>query len=383
MIPPQSSPGASLTSSAKAMFRLIVAEGAATRPQLGAALNLSRPTMSAAIVELESLGLVSKIGETKGAVGRRAAIYRPGQTAGHVIAIDAGSTHVRLRVSTLDRRLLQSRVYRLPSSQLLLGEEISQAVADEIAATLSTTEAEWGPLRMIGIAVPSRVAGPHGDPAQTREQELFSRFTPPDGVPVLLENNVNCAAVAERSNGNAKDAETFAYLQFGLKIGMGIMLEGRLLRGRNGAAGEIGHLAYPSGQGADPEPGAIERYMGSAALMARVAADWPIGTPPAAPSALLALAEAGDAQALAHLERHAEDIGAIVASCVSVIDPGLVVLGGGLAGHALLQPTISRQANALSYPVELRPSTLGADATVLGIEKLANDQTVKILLGDD
>ncbi|WP_235897525.1 ROK family transcriptional regulator [Neoaquamicrobium microcysteis] len=385
MRPPfESSPAGSLTASAKSIFRLLAEGDPSTRPQLGEALNLSRPTMSAAIAELEQLGLVAKIGEVQGLIGRKAAIYRPGPTAGHVIAIDAGSTHVRLRVSTIDRRLLHSRVYRLPASQLLLGEEISRAVAEEVAATLTETDPGWGPLRMIGIAVPSRVVGPQGDRSATRQEEIFSCFEPPANVPVVLENNVNCAAVAERSYGIAKDSETFAYVQIGLKIGMGLMLGGRLLRGRNGAAGEIGHLAFPMADGSKPIAGEIERYMGTEGFMQRVVAAWPepSGKAPADAADLMARAGEGCATALAHVTRHAEDIGAIVASCVSVADPGLVVLGGGMGGSPLLMPTVSEVANRLSYPVEVRTSTLGQDATVLGIEKLACEQTVDLLLGE-
>lgn len=379
------SPGRSLTASAKSIFRLLANGDPSTRPQLGEALNLSRPTMSAAIAELEQIGLVSKIGEVQGSLGRKAAVYRPGSGAGHVIAIDAGSTHVRLRVSTIDRRLLHSRVYRLPASQFLLGEEISRAVADEVAAALGDTDPAWGPLRMIGIAVPSRVVGPQGDRAATRQEEIFSRFEPPDGVPVVLENNVNCAAVAEHFNGVAKDSETFAYVQIGLKIGMGLMLGGRLLRGRNGAAGEIGHLAFPMADGSQPIAGEIERYMGTEGFMQRVLAAWPAeaGSPPADAAELMTRAGNGCAASLTHVTRHAEDIGAIVASCVSVVDPGLVVLGGGLGGSPLLLPTVREVANRLSYPVEVRISTLGQDATALGIEKLATERTVDLLLGED
>ena len=379
------SSGGFLTASAKSIFRLLADGDPSTRPQLGEALNLSRPTMSAAVAELEQIGLVAKIGEVQGLLGRKAAVYRPGPAAGHVIAVDAGSTHVRLRVSTVDRRLLHSRVYRLPASQLLLGEEISRAVADEVAATLGETDAGWGPLRMIGIAVPSRVVGPQGDSSATRQEEIFSRFEPPAGVPVVLENNVNCAAVAERSNGIAKDSETFAYVQIGLKIGMGLMLDGKLVRGRNGAAGEIGHLAFPMADGKRPIPGEIERYMGTEAFMQRVLASWPAsaGQPPADAAELMARAGEGCAVSLKHVRRHAEDIGAIVASCVSVVDPGLVVLGGGLGGSPLLVRTVEEVANRLSYPVEVRTSMLGQDATVLGIEKLVCERTVNLLLGED
>ena len=86
---------------------------------------------------------------------------------------------------------------------------------------------------------------------------------------------------------------------------------------------------------------------------------------------------------LEHVTRHGEDIGAIVASCVSIVDPGFVVLGGGLGSSPLLLPTVREVANRLSYPVEVRTSVLGPDATVLGIEKFAAEQTVGLLTGDD
>ena len=373
-----------MTASAKAIFRLLAEGGPSTRPQLGDALSLSRPTMSAAIAELEQLGLAVKIGEVQGALGRKAAVYRPGPASGHVISIDAGSTHVRLRASTIDRRLLHSRAYRLPSSQLLLGEEISHAVAEEVAATLAETDPAWGPLCTIGIALPSRVVGPQGDRTATRQEAIFSRFEPPADIPIVLENNVNCAAVAEHSNGIAKDSETFVYVQIGLKIGMGIMLEGKILRGRNGAAGEISHLAFPMADGTRPIPGEIERYMGTDALMQRVVERWPKsqGAPPVDAADLMARAASGGEAAMAQVTRHAEDIGAIVASCVSMVDPGLVVLGGGLGANPLLLPTVREVANRLSYPVEVRTSALGQDATVLGIEKLACNRAVDLILGE-
>ena len=377
-------PVAPLTGSAKAMFRLLAVRGASTRPQLGEVLGLSRPTLSAAIAELEEGGLASKVGELQGALGRKAAVYRPGPNAGHIFAVDAGSTHIRLRVSTIDRRLLHSRTYRLPSSQFFLGEEISRAVADEVAAALTESDPAWGPLQAIGIALPSRVVGPQGDTTATRQEAIFSCFDPPADIPIVLENNVNCAAVAEHSNGIARDHETFAYVQIGFKIGMGVMLDGKLLRGRNGAAGEISHLAFPMANGVRPVPGEIERYMGTEALMQRVAREWPrsAGSPPEDAADLMKRAADGDAAALAHVERHAEDIGAIVASCVSMVDPGLVVLGGGLGADPLILPTVHEVANRLSYPVEVRTSSLGQDATVLGIERLATEHAVNLILGE-
>jgi predicted NBD/HSP70 family sugar kinase len=339
--------------------------------------------MSASMVELDRAGYVEKIGEVQGALGRKAGMYRLGRGAGHVIAVDAGSTHVRLRVSTLDRRLLHNRTYRLAANQRELGDEISSAVAEEVAAARAAGEPGWGPLRAIGIALPSRVVSRDGTPHP--QDRLFSNFTPPGGVPLVLENNVNCAAIAEHSHGVARGRADFAYIQVGLKMGMGIVLRGQLLQGRNGAAGEISHIAFPFAPDRRPEAAvALEDYLGAEALMQRVRASWPAraGTPPEDAPRLLALAAAGNAAAVKAVERHGLDIGAVAATCVSVIDPGLVVLGGGIGNSPQILPHVRAVVERLAFPTEILSSVLGPDATVLGIEKLAAEHACGLIIGD-
>ncbi|MBN9068018.1 MAG: ROK family protein [Rhizobiales bacterium] len=374
-----------MTGSAKAVFRRLVFDGPSTRPQIGSILGLSRPTMSAAITELERLGYVEMIGAVRGPLGRSAAQYRVGRHAGYVLAVDAGATHVRLRASTLDRRLLGSRVHRLPVPYFTINEEVSRAVAGEVEAAMAEAQPEWGPLRTLGIAVPTRVVGPEGDAEASRQNVVFTHFRPPEGAVVVLENNVNCAAVAEQHYGAAAGEATFAYVQIGLKIGMGLMLGGKLIRGRNGAAGEIGHLSFPLAPDISPEPGAAEHYLGTESLIARVRADWPAkaGPAPGDTAELLSLADNGNSAARRHVARHAADIGAVVASCISVVDPGLVILGGGFGSTPLLLPGVRETASRLSYPAEIRSSLLGPDATVLGIERLAIERALTIALGEE
>jgi predicted NBD/HSP70 family sugar kinase len=338
--------------------------------------------MSASIIELDRAGYIEKIGELQGALGRKAGMYRLGSGAGHVIAVDAGSTHVRLRVATLDRRLLHNRTYRLSSNQRVLGDEISAAVSEEVSAARAISEPGWGPLRAIGIAVPSRVviqdALPHP------QDKLFSNFTPPGDVPLVLENNVNCAAIAEHNHGVARGRTNFAYIQVGVKIGMGIVLRGQLLQGRNGAAGEISHIAFPFAPARPPEDAvALEDYLGAEALMERVRAGWPanFGAPPEDAPRLLALAEAGNVAARAAVAQHGRDIGAMVATCVSIIDPGLVVLGGGVGNSALILPHVREVVDRLTFPTDIVSSILGSDATVLGIEQLAAEHASSLIIG--
>jgi predicted NBD/HSP70 family sugar kinase len=376
---------ANFTSSASSVFRRLLSEGPATRPQLCAALGLSRPTLSSAIAELDRVGFVDKIGEVQGSFGRKAAMYRLGAGTGHVIAVDAGSTHVRLRVTALDRRLLYHRVCRLSSNQRSLSAEISQTVAKEVDAACAVVDTGWGKLRAIGIAIPTRVVGPDQDQSATGQQILFTHFTPPTDIPLLLENNVNCAAIGEQFHGVARGRTDFVYVQIGVKIGMGAVLGGRLIRGRSGAAGEIGHLPYPLGPGVQPVSGELENYVGADAFMKRVRAAWPsedhCGPAPDDTVQLFERAEQGNVAALEQVRRHAEDIGAIVAACVGVIDPGLVVLGGGVGGNRLILPYVRTSVERLSYPAEIHASILGPDATVLGIETIAADHACNFLVG--
>jgi predicted NBD/HSP70 family sugar kinase len=378
-------PRTSFTSSAKAVFCRLLSGGPATRPQLCEALDLSRPTMSAAMGELSKLGYVEVIGEVQGFTGRKAAMYRLGQGAGHIIAIDAGSTHIRLRVRTLDGRALYSRTYRLGSNQRHLSAEISRVVDQAVKEARGKTEESWGPLRVLGVAVPTRVSNDGASsPSPTRQSDLFSDFEPPNDIPLVLENNVNCAAIAESKYGSASGQADFAFLQVGVKIGMGVVLGGELVRGRNGAAGEISYLPFPWTPTSEPVPEELENYIGSEAFMQRVTDAWPIDSEaPEDAAALFALAEQGNATAIIHVRRHAEEIGRVIAACISIIDPGFVVLGGGIGSNPVLLPYVQEAVDRLSYPTQIVTSSLGTNATLLGIAKIAAEHAQELLMGDN
>ncbi|WP_222295916.1 MarR family transcriptional regulator [Rhizobium leguminosarum] len=83
-----------LTESARAVLRTIAGGGPATRPQLSASLAFSKPTMSAAVNELERLGLLAPAGVNRGSVGRTSVTYGLGRAAGYVIGVDCGTTHI-------------------------------------------------------------------------------------------------------------------------------------------------------------------------------------------------------------------------------------------------------------------------------------------------
>lgn len=199
------------------------------------------------------------------------------------------------------------------------------------------------------------------------------------GVPVVLENDANAAALAEHRRGAGAGARCMVMLTLGTGIGGGIVLDGRLLVGANGAAAELGHLpVVPAG---DPcgcgGRGCLERYASGTAI-ARRANRARLGAA-AGSRQVVATAEAGDPAAIGLLRDAGERIGDAVLMLAPAIDPDVVVLGGGLAhgGAAHLIPAVrTRLARSWPFhrqnkPAEVRLSTCGPDGGALGAAELA------------
>jgi predicted NBD/HSP70 family sugar kinase len=369
-VPPVAGLPPALTDSARAVLRTVSTSGPITRPQLGALLAFSKPTMSAAVGELEALGLVASQGTVKGPTGRTAVTYGLGPQAGTVVGVDAGTTHTHAIAAGLDGRPIAE--VDLPSSEI---EGAVEQVLDGVRRD--------GPLRAIAVAVPTIVSSALAPRGRGKDllaiaQRLQDRF----GVPILLENNVNCAALAELREGTGR--ASFIYLQVGVKIGLGIVIDGRLFRGFNGAAGEVGRLPFPWSATETPRLEALEEYLGSASLVARCARDWPPedGAPPQNAEELFARA-ATSPHARACIDRHAADIGRLVAACVGVLDPGLAVLGGGVGQNELMVEQVAQTVAELTWPTEIAVSRLTRKATVLGAVGLAADYSLGTLLGED
>lgn len=364
-----------LTDSARAVLRTLADSGLMTRPQLSELLALSKPTTSAAIAELGALDLVTAQGTTRGGTGRTAVRYGFGPQSGHVIGIDAGTTRVRATAISLNG-------HSLGEAELTVGRT-SERLAAVVRATSSMVRraASRGPLRAVALALPvivSATRASFGGATDALLRSLQTRFS----APLLIENNVNCAALAELHDGAAVGSDDFVYLQVGLRIGLGIVSQRRLFRGFHGAAGEVGRLPFPWSPSEVPRHEGLEHYLGSEALLERTRAAWPApdGAPPATAEELFARARDGSAAAVAAVRRHAEDIGRLVSACVGILDPGLVVLGGGVGQNPLIVEHVRRAVEQLAWPTEIAVTRLGPWATVRGAARLAAAHALSELL---
>ncbi|WP_240528734.1 ROK family transcriptional regulator [Streptomyces humi] len=361
-----------LTESAGAVFAVLAQAGSATRPQLASLAGLSKPTVSAAVAELEGARLATHSGTASSGTGRSAAVYGLGPASGSVLAVDLGPARTRVRGCALDGTLLAEA--STPRAR----------AADAVREALDALP-PGAPLRAIVVAVgdvtePDRTSGAMR-PATAKAGPVFDAVSValPPGVPVHLENNVNCAALAELHEGAARGRRTFGYLRIGVGIGLGIVIGGQVLRGANGAAGELARLPYPWDDDREPRQEALEAYVGSGALLRRAAQAWGAsdGPRPRTADRLFALAAQGREPARALVARHAADVGRLAAAVTAVLDPGLLVLGGSTGADPQLLPGVRAELERLSWPTEVVSSQIGDLGTVVGAARLAVAQGVQ------
>jgi predicted NBD/HSP70 family sugar kinase len=183
------------------------------------------------------------------------------------------------------------------------------------------------------------------------------------GVPVVLDNDINLAALGEQWRGVARGVEDFAFLSIGTGLGAGLVLGGRLHRGRHGAAGEVDFVAAGLGRDIDPCAAAVSAFARELADGAQTEL-----APPYDVRAVFAAARGGDAVARAVVAEEARRIAMHIVPLAAVADVALVVLGGGLSanGDLLLAPIRELLAGWLPYPPRVEVSSLGEAAVLTG-----------------
>lgn len=372
--------GRDLPASARAILRLLAERGPATRPQLAVALQLSKPTVSEAVALLQQRSLVDLDGVAQGATGRSAAVCRVSGRAGCILGLDAGSTHIRVRAQTLDGLALVEDAASTSRRQRHINTRTVTVASALLSGVLETLDS---PVRAITVAVPTSVSPAYREPADyPAMQRLLTELGQLTDVDIGVENNVNCAAVGEHRHGAAAGHSSFSYLQIGVKIGLGTIHRGELFRGATAAAGEPARLPFPWAPASSPEPGQMEQYLGATALMRRARERWGgSARPPKDTTELFTRAEAGERAARAVIDAHATDVGRLLAAVVCLMDPGLLVLGGGIGQSPLLVPGASRAVSRLAWPTAIVSTTLGDQATVLGAAALAADRALDDLCG--
>jgi predicted NBD/HSP70 family sugar kinase len=344
---------------ARLLLGRLFADGAASRAALARATGLSKPTVSAALADLEAAGLVHLVGAVEGRPGPVAALYDVNARAGLVAGVDIGRRFLRVAIADLRGAALARRDVR--NAARTAGELVGRL--DGLVRTVAAEAGlPWAEVVRAVIASPGVL-----DPATGSlrfagnlpgwgQPGLLDRLRAALGVSLEIDNDINLAALAEHAEGAARGCRHAVLVSVGTGVGMGIVIDGQLYAGASGAAGEV---AYLPAAGADAESGPARDRLAHGAtenlLSARavVAAARAAGLTVDAAEEVFAAAAAGSVPARRVVRTMGRRLGALVASVAAVLDPELVVLTGGV-GHnlALLRPGLDARLRELS---PLRP----------------------------
>ncbi|MEV7866466.1 ROK family transcriptional regulator [Streptomyces sp. NPDC088124] len=339
---PKSSPIATSTTymrhlNERSVFHHVYAAGSISIPQLVTASGLSKPTVSAAVAALIDNGLLRRLGVRTGQAGRAPQLFGPEPTAGWVAVLDIGRRWVRLALTDLTGDIV--RHVRVPSARD--AEGLVGVIEELVSAALAERSLAMADLLQIVVGSPgvydpgeesfrlaSNLPGWEYALHVRRLRDFFA-----EAGAVRFENDVDLGALGERTRGQGQDIDNFVYLHVGSGVGAGIVLNGRPLRGTRGMAGEIAFMpVLPV-----PRRGLPDEVRERGMLETAAAADAIVGaarergmTDATTAEEVLAAAAAGDPRAREVLTEEARLLALTLAAVVTVVDPALVILGGGV-----------------------------------------------------
>lgn len=359
----------------RATFDKVQARGPINVSQVVRQTGLSRPTVGDVIAQLLELGLIRRVGRTRGHPGPTAQLYDVNPRAGWILSLDVGRHWVRGALNDLTGAVVARSASRTSATtaQAVIAQ-LSQA-ADQLAIEAGISRAE---IHQVVVGTPGVIR--HGEDHFWLAPNLPGWESP--GVindirralkaPVLFENDVNLAAVGEHVEGVARGVDDFVLISVGTGVGMGVVLGGELHRGASGLAGEVGYLALnmdaaPSERGAAWGAGAFEAVVSSAGILSLAHTMGVVGA--SSPADVFAAARSGDAAAAGAVAIEARRLAHAIAAIAAVLDPQLVVLGGGIGtggGDLLLGPVAEALAVVSPFTPRLAISGLGADGVIAG-----------------
>lgn len=346
--------------------------GRCSRAELARVSGLSKPTVSLALATVERSGLVREAGQRTGVPGRSAVLYEIRPEAGYALGLDIGLHYLRGAVANLAGEVVARSAIRTRSSSTSgrLAELVGLADALCETAGVARRDVTQTVIGSPGVYDPRRnamtltggLAG-WGKPAVLAElREAF-------GADLVVENDVDAATLAEREHGHGQNAGTFAFVHIGTGIGMGLVIDGKLHRGVHGVAGEIAYMPISAREQSDPADvrrrGALEAA-GSAAAVVRAARRAGMRGSVSA-RRVFAAAQGGDSRAMDVVAAEAELVARAVCAVITVVDPELIVLGGGIGQAPGFAAAVAAELGKLA-PVmpDVRVSALGTEAVVDG-----------------
>lgn len=356
-----------------------------TRSDLAAVTGQARSTVAARVDALLATGLVAPAGASSSTGGRPPATFAFNPAAEVVLAVDLGATHARLAVTDLAGTVLAEHGEAITIADG--PDRVLRHVADLGRRLLRDARRPASDLAAVGVGLPGPVEHASGRPINPPIMPGWDDADVPGllggllDAPVLVDNDVNIMAVGEHTTCWSGVADLL-FVKVATGIGAGIITDGRIRRGAQGAAGDLGHIAVPGG--ADRpcrcgNTGCLEAVASGQALAADLAAR---GLATASSGDVVGLVRAGDLTASAAVRDAGRSIGAVLAATVSMLNPSVIVIGGRVAdaGEHLLagirEVVYARSLPLATQHLRVVTSRTGERAGVLGASAMAAEHVL-------
>ena len=361
-----------------ALARFLHEHGSTSRSELVSHTGLNRSTVGGLIADLVAVGLVRETEPVGRGVGRPSFGVEPVHGRAYVLAIDLRVDRTIAALVGFGGAVLARREHRYRRG-LHREEKVVAQLVDVCHQLLD--EAPPGAV-MVGVGV--------GVPGLVRQSDGLVRFAPNLGwvdvpladhlaealgvsTPIVVGNDSDLGAIAERMRGSAMGAANVIYLSGQVGVGGGLIVDGRLIRGAQGYAGEVGHMRVnPQGRACRcGATGCWETEIGEPAVRSSAGA-----APNASVSGIVAAAGAGDKNARKGLHTVGGWLGVGVANLVNIFNPDVVVFGGTLreilpATRTEVEAQLAGSLTAPGEHVVLALPALGDDSTLLGAAESA------------
>jgi glucokinase len=372
---------------ARGLLQLLQAHNPCSKADLVRFSGLSAPTVSSGIAHLERLDLIEKLGDGESSGGRPPGLLRFNAHRGYVAAVDIGGTRLRMMLADLNGNVVAQSSLLLPENQKT-PKGVCQLVMDGIRDMCKQSGTPLNKLLHLTVGAPGIANVDKGivlsapnlsDWNDVPLRDLLERTA---GLPCIVENDTNLAAVGEYWHGAARDVGNFIFIALGTGVGAGVFINGKLHRGAQWSAGEIGYLGV-SGKKREPmrmrDLGQLEKVIGGAGIEAEWIHQFEKSETEVASSkahrsqkALKAtqifdLAAEGDRVASKVVCSVAEILADAITDMSLLLNPEVVVLGGGIGSHPELARATEKliERHEFARP-EIRYSSLGTQAQLHG-----------------
>jgi len=369
-----------------------------SRHQIALELGFSPATVSSAVAYLQKNGLVQKLGYGNSSGGRPPVMLGINPHGGKVISVDISSVFPQriLRAAVLDIKgnvLKETQDQRNPrGNQALLS--VIREIIEKLLSVSATNREDF---LAVGISVPGLVNAETGELIFTNidvyNLQIGAVLQDWLGIPVLVYNNDDVAALGEYYFGAGREAHSLVYLSVGYGVGAGFVIDGKIYPYGRISAGEIGHITVqPDGpQCYCGNRGCLSALVNSERIVKQVQADQNQlperlrSLPPGAFSIsdILDAAEESDGICRRVIHDSAEWIGIAVANVINLLNPEVIVLDGELFNKRdyflrLVKTAAAKRAFSHYFPsVSIIRSSLGRSAGLKGVGVLVMDEILQ------